>query len=196
MHYDYDALAELVAKIKDGDMAAFRLLYEKTQRQIYYFALKIMRNKEEAEDVLQETYINAYRHIGKCKNDRAVVKWLTTIAYNIMRDRMAVLAKANQMFVHDSEEQEVLDQVMDEFSIEEELIRKEDKAHILDLIDKLPEKQRITLYMYYFKGLSAAEIAEVCDCKENLIYKRLHDARNAIKKRLQQEMTKGGSGDE
>ncbi|MCL2546229.1 MAG: RNA polymerase sigma factor [Oscillospiraceae bacterium] len=187
MPYDYDALAELVHRIKNGDMTAFRSLYEQTQKQIYYFALKVMRNKEEAEDILQETYISAYRHIEKCKNDRAIVKWLTSIAYNHMRDRLAVLAKANQVFVRDTEEQEILNHVADDVSLEDAFIRKEDAKHILVLVEQLPEKQRLALFMYYFKGLSAAEIAEICDCKENAVNKRLFDARAAIKKKIQQE---------
>ena len=184
MHYDYDALADTVRKIKEGDMASFRLLYDKTQRQIYYLALKILRNKEEAEDILQDTYISAYKHIQNCKNDRAVVSWLTTIAYNHIRDRQSEMVKKNKVFIIETEDNEMIYQVADTTSIEDDLISREDEDMILALIDTLPEKQRSALYMYYFQGLTAAEIAEACGCNENLVYKRLFDARQTIKKKL------------
>ena len=184
---DYEKLAVIVAKAKEQDVNAFQQLYESTHQALYFLVLKRVGNPTAAEDIVQEAYVTAYTNLHKLKNDLVFIQWLNQIAFHKVQDYFRQL-KADKRFegLNLDDEENFVD-IVDDFLIEDDYLQKENREEILQLVSELPEKQRHAVYMFYFQQFSAAEMAEICGCSENIICKRLFDARNTIKKKLTQK---------
>lgn len=174
--------------LQNGDRAEFADLVENCSGPIYRLALKMLNNPQDAEDILQETFIKAYRHLGTFDGRSSVSTWLYRIATN---EALMLIRKRTPNFVSIEEpdeggegEQEPL-QIVDWCCMpEEELVSSEGRAILDKAIDKLSHNLRIVFLLRDIEGLSTQETAEILDLSETAVKTRLSRARLQLREEL------------
>ena len=187
---DQEQINILVRSAQTGDKEAFHDLHQIYWRQIRYFIWKTLKNESEVEDVLQETFIEAYRHLSQLKDPAVFRPWLYKIAlYQCNR----VFRRKRPLIFSDMEESVVaaIPDETAEFLPASVLENKEAGALILKLVDQLPDEQRITLTLFYFQQMTIVEIARVMDCPENTVKSRMRYAKRTLKTQIEREQQKG-----
>lgn len=188
-------IKEAVIKAQNGDQSAFSFLYEETYKSKYYLALKYMKNKEAAEDVLQDAYLKAFSKLGTLKQPEAFEGWLGMIVANTAKN---MLVKKNpllfsEMAVDQEGEEYVYDVEDEDAENQPELAytRKETKELVHILLDGLSEEQRMAILMFHLENASISEIAQAMDCSENTVKSRLNYGRKNLKIQAEQLQKKG-----
>ena len=170
-------LAELVLKAQRGDVASYSALVRRLQNAVYGYAYARLGNWQWAEDVVQETFIEAYRRLGQLREPRACVAWLRRIALKhcdrVTRDRanVADVLEAEEVTSGEAEPAQTLD------------------AHTLteqvaQAIAALPEHQRTATVLYYMNGYSQREVADLMGIRETTVRNRLLAARRHLQERM------------
>ena len=188
-------IREAVIKAQNGDQSAFSFLYEETYKSKYYLALKYMKNKEAAEDVLQDAYLKAFSKLGTLKQPEAFEGWLGMIVANTAKN---MLVKKNPLLFSelavDQEGEEYVYDVEDEDSENQPELaytREETKELVHILLDGLSEEQRMAILMFHLENASISEIAQAMDCSENTVKSRLNYGRKNLKIQAEQLQKKG-----
>ncbi len=170
----------LIDRLTTGDRAAFAELVEKTSNKVYGLALRMLNNEQDAEDVLQETYIKAYRALPEFERRSSITTWLYRIAAN---EALMVIRKRKPMaqsveIDDDDEEVESLPEIVDWRNLpENELLSTETRKVLQDEIDRLSEPLRMVFVLRDVEGFSGKETAEILGIQENAVKTRLVRAR-------------------
>ena len=173
-------IAELVIKIQNGDKSAFDELYKLTSERAYFVALEFIKNNQDAEDILQESYIKALSKINELDKPESFSSWLNQIVANKSKDFL----KKKKPMLFEAEENEVFEILPDEdtsFSPEENLDQTELQKAVMEVLDELSEEKRACVLMMYFEELSVGEIAETLEIPEGTVKTRLFSARKDLK---------------
>lgn len=164
----------LVKNLKKGREDAYRQIVEEYGNRLLRTCYLILKDREEAEDVVQETFIKVFRNIDSFRENSNLYTWIYTITLNLSRDR---LRKKQDMFTIEVElvgnndvEYEV------EKSIDKELLRKE--------LFEINSLYREVLVLFYFEELSIKEISNLLNEKEGTIKSKLSRGRNILKESL------------
>jgi RNA polymerase sigma-70 factor (ECF subfamily) len=179
--YSLDAL-------RNGDRAEFARIVDSYSPMIYRLGMKMLNNPQDAEDILQETFIKAYRNIRKFDGRSSVSTWLYRIATNealmsLRRKRPEAISFENPA-VHDSEPQEPL-QIVDWCCLpEEEFLSAEGRARLDEAAARLPANLRVVFILRDIEGLSTRETAQVLDISEMAVKTRLSRARLRLREDL------------
>ena len=174
--------------LRDGDKAEFALLVEEYSPMIYRLGLKMLNNPQDAEDILQETFIKAYKHISKFDGRSSVSTWLYRIATNealmSLRKKRPNTISFDMPSTYESEPQEPL-QIVDWCCLpEEEYLSAEGRLRLDEAAGRLPESLRIVFVLRDIEGLSTRETAEVLDISEMAVKTRLSRARLRLREDL------------
>lgn len=174
---DISKLAETAAK---GDKSAFDSLYERTRKGVWFTCISLLRNEENAKDIMQETYITAFEKLPLLTDFGGIQSWLNKIAANKCKNYI----RAKGAPIENSEE--LLENIPDDNLIPEEYVTDMEKRRIIaDIIERsLSEAQYRTVILYYFDEMTAAEIAELMGCHEKTVLYRLKTARLKIKEEV------------
>lgn len=179
-----------------GNADAFSALYESTQNNMYYLALKYMKNPDDAKDVLQDAYIKAWQSLPTLKDPEHFPAWLGRIVANTAKNML--VKKKPDLFSELEKENEDGDEFV--FQIEDEntsyqpelnYTQKETQILVRELIDSLSDEQRFCILMYHLEGQSIKEIAETLDVSENTVKSRLNYGRKALKNKAEELKKKG-----
>lgn len=179
-----------------GNANAFSALYESTQNNMYYLALKYMKNPDDAKDVLQDAYIKAWQSLPTLKDPEHFPAWLGRIVANTAKNML--VKKKPDLFSELEKENEDGDEFV--FQIEDEntsyqpelnYTQKETQILVRELIDSLSDEQRFCILMYHLEGQSIKEIAETLDVSENTVKSRLNYGRKALKNKAEELKKKG-----
>lgn len=178
----------LVEKCKKGDFHACEELVNRFERRIYNHALRILSDPSEAEEVLQDTFLNAFKNIDKYSSDGGFDRWLYKIATNncLMRVRkkkaQPTVCLDEPLQLGDSSIQtEVADWSTQP---DQALLNDEVKELINKAISQLPEDHRVVLLLHDIEGLSNNEIVDVLGLSLPAVKSRLHRARLFIRSEL------------
>jgi len=181
-----ERLIKLVTKAQAGDRTAMNELFANYYNDVYYFALKTVKNEDIACEVTQDTFLDITKNIGTLKEPVAFVTWMKQISYH---QCTRYFKKKKDVLVEEDEDgNTIFDTLADESegSIPSEVYEKEEfKKTVLGIIDELSEEQRSAVMMYYFDEMSVLQIAEVQGVSEGTIKSRLNYARKAIKKSVE-----------
>lgn len=180
MEVDKQRIAELAVKIQNGDKSAFDELYKLTSERAYFVALEFTKNNQDAEDILQESYIKALSKINELDKPESFSSWLNQIVANKSKDFL----KKKKPMLFEAEENEVFEVLPDEdtsFSPEENLDQTEFQKTVMEVLDELSEEKRACVLMMYFEELSVGEIAETLEIPEGTVKTRLFSARKDLK---------------
>ncbi|WP_299525154.1 sigma-70 family RNA polymerase sigma factor [uncultured Lutibacter sp.] len=161
----------------NGNVNAFAFLVEKYKHMVYTLAIRIVKNKEEAEEVAQDSFVKAFKNLEKFKGESKFSTWLYKIAYYGSLD----VLKKNKRFVNseniDDFNEGDLGNMQDAL---EYLHEKERKKVINDALLKLNEDERIILTLYYFEDLPVKEISKVVNLSEDNIKTKLFRSRKKL----------------
>jgi len=177
-----------VAALQAGDRAEFARLIEAYSGQIYRLALKMVQNPQDAEDILQETFIKAYKALPKFEGRSSLSTWLYRIATNealmFLRKKHPVQVSVDEPLKND-EGDERPRQIVDWCCLpEEELMSTEARANLDRSIQELPDSLRAVFLLRDIEGLSTRETAEVLDISESAVKTRLSRARFRLRELL------------
>lgn len=174
--------------LRAGDRAEFARLVETYYEFIYRLAIKMLANPQDAEDVLQETFIKAYRHLQGFDGRSNVSTWLYRIATNealmSLRRRKPISISVDDPLKTDEGEQEPL-QIVDWSNLpEEELLSAEAQEYLDQAVGRLPTRLRVVFVLRDLQGLSTRETSEVLDLSETAVKTRLSRARLRLRQEL------------
>src|ERR671931_1353949 len=173
-------MAPLLAQRARADRA-FEKLYQRHVGDVYRYALVVMRNPDDAEDVTQTTFMNAYRAFSRGERPRTPQNWLIAIAHNVCRQRFRQLQRRpNETPL---EEDEIAQIAPDDETPSAEDIRR--------ALSHLAFNQRAALVMRELEGRSYAEIAEVLDVSTSAVETLIFRARRALREQLEGSLTCG-----
>ena len=177
-----------LAALKAGDRAEFAYFVEAYSGQVYRLALKMLQNTQDAEDILQETFIKAYKALPKFEGRSSLSTWLYRIATNealmFLRKKRPVQVSVDQPIEND-EGDERPRQIIDWCCLpENELMSTEARANLDRSVEQLPESLRAVFLLRDIEGLSTRETAEVLDISESAVKTRLSRARFRLRELL------------
>ena len=187
---DTDISKELVQKAAKGDKAAFEELYRTTCRAVYFTCLGFLKDEQEAQDITQDVYLTAFEQLGALEDAGKFKPWLYRMAanksINCLKKKKPTLPGDEQLEDMETEENE-------NFLPEEYALNADKRKVVLDITRKVcTDAQYQTILLYYFNGLSVAEIAEIMECKEDNVKKRMSIARAKIREGVLQYEEKSG----
>ncbi|WP_298313433.1 RNA polymerase sigma factor [uncultured Aquimarina sp.] len=166
-----------IKQVLEGEVNAFSSLVERYQSLVYTIVFRMVRNKEEAEEIAQDTFIKAYKSLSKYRGEAKFSTWLYTIAYRKSLDAI----KKNKRFVATELIEEVSEGevgvVNDALSYLQDIERKE---IISNSILKLPEEESAIITLYYFEEKSIKEIKEIVGLTEDNIKIKLYRSRKKL----------------
>lgn len=184
---------ELVARIQAGDKAACAACIEKHSPGVYRLALRLMQHEADAEDVVQETFLSAFKAIGDFQGRSQLSTWLYRITYNTAMMRL----RKHQPDTVSVEETEtaadgslVPTQLFDWCCLpESDFETNETRARLEQAIRDLPEKLRVVFVLREMEGLSTEETANALDISIETVKTRLHRARLWLREQLSGQFT-------
>jgi RNA polymerase sigma-70 factor (ECF subfamily) len=174
---------DLIAGIRAGEAAAFEALYEKYKTQIFRTALAITGDRRTAEEVLQDTFVQAFAHADTVDSSLPLAPWLHRIAINLSANRRA--RKRLLLVSLDSFAEHII--TADEQSPEGLAERNELRRAVQRAIAGLDFKHRSVIVLYYLQDFSLREIAYILDCPVGTVKSRLYYASRTLKQRLAPE---------
>lgn len=167
----------IINKVLKGNTNAFSELIDTYKSLVFSLALKMINNREEAEEVCQDAFIKAYKSLHKFKGDSKFSTWLYRITYHTCLDVIKKNKKHNNSFEINTV---TLNQIHTTDSILQTIERKE-RAKIMDkCLQQLPEEERSILWLFYYEELSLKEIIEVTNLSEANIKVKLHRGRKKL----------------
>lgn len=190
----------LVKKSQEGDYLSFEELVKRYEKKIYNLAYRIMGNKEDASDVLQETFLQAFKKLSGFKGKAKFSTWLYRIAVNIclMRKRKRKKMKTVSLDIPilTKKEDEIKRELRDDWSESPlaTLENEEVKKTLSEAIGLLPEEYRTVFLLRGLNGLSNQEVAKALKISLPAVKSRLHRARLFLRDKLSQYFREYGSG--
>ncbi|MBN2148540.1 MAG: sigma-70 family RNA polymerase sigma factor [Anaerolineales bacterium] len=174
--------------LQAGDRAEFSRLVDTYSANIYRLALKMLDQPQDAEDVLQETYLKAYKHLKSFDGRSKLSTWLFRIATNealmLLRRRRTDVLSIEEPTEGEESEQEPL-QVVDWCCLPEDELLTAEARSMLDLaVDKLPHSLRVVFLLRDIEDLSTLETADVLGLSETAVKTRLSRARMRLREEL------------
>ena len=166
--------------LREGKEEGFNILYSHTYNFVFGRARVIMKNHENAVELTQDTYIQAYKGISGLKDDKNIYGWLSSIVYN---RGMKMFGATKDVLVEEDGEyifEEVISTDVDT-NPQESLDEKETAVIIKDMIDSLPDVQRVAVLAFYYDNMKIDEIAASMECSSNTIKSRLNYAKKSLK---------------
>lgn len=182
--------ADLLERLRAGDPAAYRDLVDLNSANVYRVALKLLGDAQEAEDVLQETFLSAFESIGKFEGRSQLSTWLYRIATNASLMRLRKRRRAEAFSLDDTpgeeEEAEPSPRYLADWSAvpDSQLLTAEAKAEMDRAIGDLPETLRSVFVLRDIQGLSGDETARILGITVQAVKTRLHRARLRLRDRL------------
>ncbi|MGN0624275.1 MAG: RNA polymerase sigma factor [Oscillospiraceae bacterium] len=172
-----EQIKNLVLQARQGDKKAFGQLYSETGRAVYFNCLKLVGNEQEAQDIMQETFMTALEKLDDLKFPENFSPWVNRIAIN----KCKMHFRKNPAAQEDSED--IIEDIPDSELIPDDYADSEEKRRIImDIIDRvLTDEQRQTVILFYFDMMSVAEIARIMECSEGTVTSRLSAARKKIR---------------
>ncbi|MBO5559713.1 RNA polymerase sigma factor [Ruminococcus sp.] len=184
---DRQETAALVKQVQDGDRAAFERLYEQYRDRLFFFVLKNVGSREDAEDIVSESFVKALENISELRSGEAFGGWLYRIAYALCMDWLKVEGQ-NAHFDSDTE----LDSVIESSALNEPVMVPDNyveseqvRAQLKAMIDSLKPDMRSAVILYYYEEQTVAQVAKTLGMNENAAKQKLFQARKKLKQKIE-----------
>ena len=179
---------ELVERAQQGDTKAFEMLVVKYNRRLGRLLSRFIKDEHEVNDVVQESFIKAYRALPNFRGESAFYTWLYRIGINTAKNFLATSGKRPFMSADVANEEgdilDLADQLADNHTPEAEMLNREILQTVEAAVAKLPEDLRKAITLREMEGLSYEEIAQIMDCPIGTVRSRIFRAREVIAKDL------------
>lgn len=179
---------ELVERAKKGDESAFEVLVTDNEKRIYNLCRRLTGNPEDAAELTQEAFLNAWRGLGRFQGESSFSTWLYRLASNACIDFLRKEKRRQNLSMtvslDDEEEARQVELPDERYTPERELERTEVRQAVAAGLERLTPEHRQVLVMREINGLSYAEIGAVLGLEEGTVKSRIARARNALRKVL------------
>jgi RNA polymerase sigma-70 factor, ECF subfamily len=185
-----DKLIDLILR---GDKDKFRLIVEQYQQMVFQTCMGYVHNKDDADDLTQEVFIQAYQALSGFRKESSISTWLYRIAINASLNKVRKNSKSfllrhlDEIFRSEKDEIHGID-IYDDENPESIIIREEHRVWVLKALDSLPENQRTAIVLSKYDDLSQREIAEIMKTTEGAVEALIQRA----KANLRVKLTSGG----
>lgn len=180
---------EMVLKVREGDVTAFRGLVEKYQGRVYSMVYGMLRNREDARDVTQDAFVKAFHNLDSFRLESSFYTWLYRIAMNlaidVTRKRKRRKTSSFEESIAARDEDGSIAEVHNQEGPQRLHQRKQLYGRIMDAIETLPEDQRQAILLRELDGLSYKEISDIMGIPEGTVMSRLFYARKKLQKLLE-----------
>ncbi len=183
---------ELIDQFLHGDLHAFNTLVWRWQKPIYNFILRYIGDAEEAKDLCQKTFLQAYRHLKRLRDPARFKSWLYQISANLCRDeikrrhRNHVYSLEAMQESGDAKSAPPLEVQQDDPDHPERHLRRVELEGMLQrALQLIPEEQRVVVIMKEYQGLKFTEIAQALDAPLNTVKSRMYYGLSALRKVLE-----------
>ncbi len=173
----------LVERFRTGDRRAFDEIVRRHQTALWRMARRYVKNDADASDVVQQTFVRAFRGLAKFRHAATVRTWLYRISINLALNHVRDRAR------EEPREPEALDPGATNATGASRLIEGEDAARLRAAIEALPPKQRMVLELRVFDELPFKEVADLADCTENAAKVNFHYAVKRLREILSGGLT-------
>jgi RNA polymerase sigma-70 factor (ECF subfamily) len=174
---------KLIEAIQNGDTKAYAQLVNRYKDLVFTLAIRMLKHKEEAEEVAQDTFIKVFKSLDKFKGDSKFSTWIYKVTYNTCLDRI----KKNKKHHNDVPIDEFTFNKLDSIdNALDNMINEEKSVLIKNCINKLPEDSSALLTLFYFEELSLEEISKIINIEANTVKVKLFRARKKLAVILEQ----------
>lgn len=183
-------MSYLVQKARENDQEALAEIYKISSPAVYKTIRVLIKDEDTVYDILQDTYVKAFTRLNQLQNPDKLIPWLKMIANNLAKDW---LKKSKPVFftdIYGGEEledipfEESIEDVRSELNPEMAMDQQEAKRLVMEILDHLPEDQRVVIGMFYYEEMSVKDIAQTLEVSENTVKSRLSYGRKKIKEQV------------
>lgn len=183
-------MSYLVQKARENDQEALTEIYKISSPAVYKTIRVLIKDEDTVYDILQDTYVKAFTRLDQLQNPDKLIPWLKMIANNLAKDW---LKKSKPVFftdIYGGEEledipfEESIEDVRSELNPEMAMDQQEAKRLVMEILDHLPEDQRVVIGMFYYEEMSVKDIAQTLGVSENTVKSRLSYGRKKIKEQV------------
>lgn len=157
-----------------GDTHAFAVLVDRYKNLVFTLSLKMLKNREEAEEVSQDAFIKVYKSLPKFKSESKFSTWLYKVAYNTCLDRLRSKKRVTPLISMDNFAEQEVSCLMNVLNTIEE---RERKQMVQNCVNSLPGEDSFLLTLYYFQENSLKEISKIMGINENNLKIKLYRSR-------------------
>jgi RNA polymerase sigma-70 factor (ECF subfamily) len=180
-----DPDSELVRRWQLGDERAFEQLVQRHEKRVFRLLMRMMGNREEAEDVAQETFLSLYRHGRRFRHEARFSTFVYRVASNAALNRRRSLGRRRKRFQKLAVRQEAGDDLPSSPRDPEDATSGiELSAHVRNALAALQPSLRMPVLLYDIEGLAYSEIATILGVAEGTVKSRIHRARQALRVEL------------
>jgi RNA polymerase sigma-70 factor (ECF subfamily) len=140
---------------------------KRTENQLYRFAVAIMGNIEDAQDIVQDTYVKLIEKQPRFTDEAHEIGWLMLVTKNLCKSRLRSFHRRNSV------------ELTDIYTVDDS-----EQRELIELVQSLPVKYKIVIHLYYYEGYSTKEIAKITKQKESTVRQQMTRARELLKKYL------------
>lgn len=184
----HDGIYELFIK---GDTNAMAILVEDYQNDLYNLCFRLTFNRQDADDLFQQTWLRAIKGAHRYKHD-AFGPWLYRICINLYRDNYRRLSRRKRLVKDDFETTSAKDFVLmtagSDDSVEEQIEKKHIQALLIANIAKLPESQKVPVVLFYYQQMKYSQIATVLGIPEGTVKSRINTAKRKLRTVMESEL--------
>lgn len=172
---------EIVRRVVAGETALFELIMRRHNQRIYRTVRGIIRDESEAEDVMQQAYVNAYAHLAQFEERASFSTWLTRIAINEAFARV----RPRALRLADDINESVMEEISSKEPDPEQLASAAELRRMVEAeVAALPESYRVVLMLREIEGLSTTEVSETLGVSEDVVKTRLYRAREILRSNM------------
>lgn len=185
-------LEELIERSRSGDQEAQGELIRAAQERVYYHCKKIIKNEEDVRDAVQDVLLSMLEKLDSLREPAAFWGWLNQMTVHMclnraskkQRERRHQEPAAGTILegIENLDDQEIPDKALD---------NEETRRMVRELVDALPESQRLCILLYYYDSMTVGEIARMMETSEGTIKSRLHYARKSIREGVERYAAQG-----
>lgn len=178
----------LIEDLRAGDMTALAVIVEKYKRLVYRLAFQITKNHEDANDVMQDTFLKVYESIHSFRKESAFETWLYRIVVNQAINLVKRRERRREAPLSGTTETQIRSELKRASNLRNNphlsVERKELQRQVTQAVNSLPMKHRMVVILHEFEGLTHPKIASILNCSEGTVRSRLHYARKKLRERL------------
>lgn len=177
-------LAELLARVAQGDQEAFASFYDATSRTVFGIVLSVLRDRAQSEEVTQEVYVDAWKSAPRFdRRQGSASAWLNTIAHRKAVDRVRSAERSTQRDQRHFEQTLAVEAQPD---VSDLVVARDEGQRVRAAMSQLPEPQRTVLGLAYFEGRSHREVAEILGIPLGTAKTRIRDGMKRLRAQLEE----------
>lgn len=172
---------ECIVRVLSGGRGAFDQLVDAYTARIYTHVFRMLRNREEAEDIVQETFLRAYRGLARFDRTRPFRNWLYAIATNLALNALRARQRCGQLVALDFDAEEIVEVIAKQDDARAIAGRSDLAGRLADAIASLPSQPAALVHLHYLEGMTIREAADAMNMSEDAAKVALHRARKRLR---------------